>query len=995
MMKNVLRPFKIRTLTRDLAVGLVLIVTIILFLIGAANYFLIVTQMEQDLTLQAHDLANKLASILSFPVWTLDTDAVEQITIAYQDAENVAGIRVLDAEDRVLYDRPTTESRLINAQQPIYYGNGLIGSVQVSISAESIASVSRNILVITLATVFLVVITELIAIRFLLRKFLVRPLEELILGINSIADGNYSHELLRAPQAEIDGIIQRVNAMSRQIAEREAALQQSEAQFRLLAENSTDMISRHTPEGAYLYASPACRALLGYEPEELVGHSALEFIHPEDVLMVEQFRSAIITQPMNSSTLFRARQKRGDYVWLETNSHTILDTETGAVREIHAASRNVTARKLVEESLRQSEADASKNNQLLRSIFESPRGIIIFSLDPQYRYTAFTVSHQEAMKSIWGVKIEIGMSMLDAILRPDDREKARLDFDRALQGEHFIIEEEYGNEARQRVWWENRYGPIYNEANAVIGLTVFVVDIAERRQADEALKKSEAMYQSLVETSQDLIWQCDAEGRYAYLNPAWEQVFGYKIEEMLGKKFTDFQSPEIAERDQKEFTHLMQGNKVTGFETSHLGRDGNEIYLVFNAKPVTDETGVSVGALGTAYDITARKQAEDALRASEARYRQAITAAGAVPYYRDYQNREQTYTFIGDGIFHLTGYPATEITPAIFDQLEQECIMRGSLAHLTPEEAGKLSEVEDIQHWTCDYRILTRDGQTRWVSDAAVQVRDENQQRIGVIGILQDITERKQAGERILQLNADLERRVAERTAQLESANKELEAFSYSVSHDLRAPLRAIHGFSRMLQEEYAGQLPEPGLEMVDKVRASARRMSQLIDDLLRFSRFSRQALTIQTIQPLEIVQQGLSGLKSEQEGRSVEVVIGELPACQGDESLLTQVWVNLLSNALKYTRKRPIARIEIGCQAGENGALVYFVRDNGTGFDMRYADKLFGVFQRLHSENEFEGTGVGLALVQRILQRHGGRIWVEAAPNQGATFYFTLPVKQ
>ena len=245
----------------------------------------------------------------------------------------------------------------------------------------------------------------------------------------------------------------------------------------------------------------------------------------------------------------------------------------------------------------------------------------------------------------------------------------------------------------------------------------------------------------------------------------------------------------------------------------------------------------------------------------------------------------------------------------------------------------------------------------------------------------------------VTDLQDALEQRVAERTAELETANKELEAFSYSVSHDLRAPLRAVDGFSQAVLEDYGAQLPQEGRRDLQTIREGAQRMGVLIDDLLTFSRLSRSLLNKQEVNAGALVRHVVDELNSQREGRQVEIRIGDLPACQGAPALLNQVWVNLLSNALKYTRHRQSAVIEIGCKP-EPDENVYFVRDNGAGFDMRYADKLFGVFQRLHRLDEFEGTGVGLAIVQRIIHRHGGRIWAEAALDRGATFYFTLKEK-
>jgi signal transduction histidine kinase len=240
-------------------------------------------------------------------------------------------------------------------------------------------------------------------------------------------------------------------------------------------------------------------------------------------------------------------------------------------------------------------------------------------------------------------------------------------------------------------------------------------------------------------------------------------------------------------------------------------------------------------------------------------------------------------------------------------------------------------------------------------------------------------------------MNEELELRVRERTRDLEIANKDLEAFSYSVSHDLREPLRTVEGFCEIFRTEFGADVPEPGRRILERIWAGARRMSQLINDLLHFARFSREPLNCTRVALQELVQQVVARLKERLLERQLSVQIAELPDCYGDRALLEQVLVNLLSNAFKFTAGRDVARVEVGVlRQGE--ATVYYVRDNGVGFDMRYADKLFGVFQRLHSREEFEGTGIGLSIVQRIMARHGGRVWADSRPGEGATFYFSLP---
>jgi signal transduction histidine kinase/FixJ family two-component response regulator len=240
-------------------------------------------------------------------------------------------------------------------------------------------------------------------------------------------------------------------------------------------------------------------------------------------------------------------------------------------------------------------------------------------------------------------------------------------------------------------------------------------------------------------------------------------------------------------------------------------------------------------------------------------------------------------------------------------------------------------------------------------------------------------------------LNQELEQRVHERTRELQAANADLEAFSYSVSHDLRAPLRAVDGFCQMFVEDFAAGVPPEGRRILDKVRAGADRMNRLIEDLLQFARFSRQPLQTRPVQMSALVRRVVANFQDQLRDRSVELGIAELPDCVADGPLLEQVFTNLFSNALKFTAGRPHAHIEIGTSR-EAGEQVYFVKDNGVGFDMQYADRLFGVFQRLHSQNEFEGTGIGLSIVHRIVRRHGGRTWAESVPQQGATFYFSLP---
>ena len=326
-----------------------------------------------------------------------------------------------------------------------------------------------------------------------------------------------------------------------------------------------------------------------------------------------------------------------------------------------------------------------------------------------------------------------------------------------------------------------------------------------------------------------------------------------------------------------------------------------------------------------------------------------------------------------------------------FGEIFELSTLDGVVLPLDQWPLSRILRGEELRDLEIRVRRLHQDWQ-RIFTYGGYQVRHEDGRALLAVVSISDITERKRAEEEIRDLNAGLEQRVVERTAQLEAANKELEAFSYSVSHDLRAPLRAVDGFSQALLEDFGPQLPEEGQRQVRTIRECAQRMGTLIDDLLTFSRLGRQSLSKPVAVDMDrLVGEALEDLLPERQGRQVEIRAARLPPSTGDNALLKQVWANLLSNALKYTRKRAPAVVEIG-SVSEDGETVYFVRDNGTGFDMRYAPKLFSVFQRLHRVEDFEGTGVGLAIVHRIIRRHGGRVWAEAAVDRGATFHFTLP---
>jgi signal transduction histidine kinase len=403
-----------------------------------------------------------------------------------------------------------------------------------------------------------------------------------------------------------------------------------------------------------------------------------------------------------------------------------------------------------------------------------------------------------------------------------------------------------------------------------------------------------------------------------------------------------------------------------------LTKDRHEVPVLINASLITDPQGRPLGVIGVVRDITALRQAETAL---EAERRRLLSLLEELPAYVSLKGPDYSIKFANRYFRERFGDPAGRSCYQVQHDLGAPC------------ETCQVMQVLDTQEpqereWT------HRDGRTYHTYDYPFADSDGSP-LVLELGI--DVTGRKQAEEAIHRLNEELEQRVQQRTAQLEAANRELESFSYSVSHDLRAPLRAIDGFSRILLKDHTGALTDEGQRFLDIIRTNTQKMGQLIDDLLAFSRLGRREMKAAALDMGTLVREAVGELQDTLGDRTVQWDLKPLPAARADRALIHQVWINLLGNALKFTRHRETAVIEVGCRP-EGDENIYYVKDNGVGFDMQYAPKLFGVFQRLHREEEFEGTGVGLALVQRIVQRHGGRTWAEGEVGRGATFYFSLP---
>lgn len=517
----------------------------------------------------------------------------------------------------------------------------------------------------------------------------------------------------------------------------------------------------------------------------------------------------------------------------------------------------------------------------------------------------------------------------------------------------------------------------------VVAFVFLRKEIEQRARAEHAAQASAAEIESLYNEAPCGYHSVDEHGTFVRINDTELAWLGYDREEVVGKlKFIDVVAPECVQTVQENFPKLVKGAKTTNLEYTMVRRNGSTFPVSVNAVPLLDADGNYVMSRTTMFDITAMKQVEHQYRQANAFLDAVVENIPSMIFVKEAKTLR--FARINRAEEELLGMP-------------REALIGKSDHELFPKDQADLFTAKDREVLAApgvveipEEKLTTANG-TLILRTRKIGLRDAYGRPQYLLGISDDITEAKRAEEAIRALNASLQVRAN----QLEAANKDLEGFSYSVSHDLRAPLRAIDGFTKIFEEDYGGQIDDEGRRLLRVIRENSRRMGLLIDDLLAFSRLGRQPLSTEQTDMNSLALEALDQVHAGGLGTNASTVIHDLPAARVDRSLLKQVWINLLSNALKYSSTRESPQIEVGSLTTENALdhLIFFVKDNGVGFDMRYYDKLFGVFQRLHRVDEFSGTGVGLAIVHRLITRHGGRVWAEAELNRGATFFFSVPV--
>ena len=762
---------------------------------------------------------------------------------------------------------------------------------------------------------------------------------------------------------------------------REIALRNSEEKFNQLADNISDAFWIRSPDLSEVhYVSPAFEKIWGRTVASLRANPQRwqNFVHPEDKERVTNAFATLANQAVSLDIEYRIIRPDGEVRWVRVRGFPIRD-DTGKVIRLAGVVSDIT-------SSRQFQKALHRQNAELRVLFDLMPAMIWYK-DTKNRILRV---NQRAADGVGKSIAEIeGKASIE--IYPNDAARFYADDLDVIESglpKLGIVETIPAADGTKR-WIQTDKVPFFDQSKEVAGIVVMAQDITERIEAAASLRSSLADFRSLAESMPQIVWITRPDGWNIYLNQQWVDYTGLTLEESMGDGWTKPFHPDDRQRASEAWLEATTKTHTYEIECRLRRADGAYRWWLIRGVPLRDDAGTILKWFGTCTDIHEIRVAEEeiaqtslALRESERRFSDLLRNVDLASVMLD---NEARIIFCNDYLLRLTGWKYEEVIGRNWFEVfapSQSTEGSASSTQLLKSQTGQ---------WNREGRIVTRSGEYRLMRWNSSVLRSGSGAVIGSASIGEDITDRQRAEAEILRLNVDLEHRVEARTAELQAANQELQAFDYSVSHDLKEPIRHVEGFSNMLLEDYGAKLDDNGRRCVQRIQDAARHMDQLVGDLLTLSMVSRGDVIRVELDLSALVKQVWIDLEQADPRPDRDFVIAPCRTAYADAGLLRIVLENLIGNARKFSSKRSRARIEFGCTQAD-GETVYFVRDNGAGFDSAYADKLFAPFQRLHSQGEFKGTGIGLATVRRIITRHGGRIWAEGAVNQGATFHFTLP---
>jgi len=788
-------------------------------------------------------------------------------------------------------------------------------------------------------------------------------------------------------------------ALKESLAAREQAFKEVADQKYALDQHA--IVATTDVQGTITYVNDKFCAISKYSRDELLGqnHRVLNSGHHPKEFFQQMYRAIANGEVWHGEICNRA--KDGWIYWVDTTIVPFAGVD-GKPRQYVAIRADITERKRAEEALRESLVTSKVAlKDLADQKFALDQHAIVATTDVQGTITY--VNDKFCAISKYSRQELVGQNHRILNSGHHSKEFFQQMYHTIANGQAW--RDEICNRAKDGsiYWVDTTVVPFLDAYGKPRQYMAIRADITERKRAEEVRERLAAV----VESSEDAIISKTLEGMINSWNRGAQKVFGYSAAEAVGKPMLMLMPPDRVGEESHILASIRRGESVEHFETVRVRKDGTHIDVSATISPIRDSSGAIVGASKIARDITERKQTEGRLAGqAEELSRQAAELLRS-------QQALETQTLMlqsvldsmaeglvaadEKGKFIIWNPAATKIVGMGAENVplgewnaHYGCYLPDMVTVFPPEQ-NPLARA--VRGEVCTAEMYVRNPELEhgvWIEVSGGPLKGKDGVVRGGVVAFRDITQRRADEQEIRKLNEGLEERVEERTAQLAVANQELEAFTYSVSHDLRAPLRHIGGFSRILIEDFAARMEPEAQQHLQRIEDGTRRMGLLVDELLNLARVGRHALNLQVGSLNSIIEEVVSLLQPEVEGRAVDWEIAKLPSANCDPILIRQVFQNLISNALKFTRTRDRAVIEINHRL-ENGRMVIFVRDNGVGFDMKYVDKLFGVFQRLHRAEDFAGTGVGLAIVQRIVHKHGGLVWAQAELGKGSTFCFTL----
>lgn len=750
------------------------------------------------------------------------------------------------------------------------------------------------------------------------------------------------------------------------VLERTGELISSEKSYRYLFENNPmPMWVIDVNTFKFLDINEMAILQYGYSREEFLSMTTLDIRPDEDK---ELFKEPGHLLEMNSTRyskgIWNHRKKDGTIMQVEISAHQII-FEGKPARFI--LSNDVTEKKKAEEKL-------DKSEKLFRAMIEKDADMKILATPEGEVFYA-----SPSITKILGYETQEFMTILSFdLIHPGDVPGLVEGVTDIIQtpGKSFYCQQRLKHKNGSWLWCEGTITNMLHEP-AVVALVSNFRDITERKKLEE----QQALYSSIINSSDDAIFSKSLDGEITSWNHGAEKVFGYPSKEIMGKHISTIVPAYLQGEEVEIMKKIHQGESVVHYETERIRKDGTIISVSITISPIRDSLGKITGASKISRDISERKKAEESLRLAEANYREIFDKASDAIYVHEIETGRVIE--VNQRASIITGYTREELLNGDPRELmtdNPDYTLQHAMNHLQKAASGEPQ--------LFDWMGKNKDGAVNWLEVNLKKASIAGKVRI--LAFFREINDRKKAQFELQKLHEELEQKIADRTEQLETANKELEAFSYSVSHDLRAPLRAINGFAKMIGENYGSAFDNEAKRLFSRITVNAIKMGLLIDNLLEFSRLGKKEIHKSPIRMTELAKATLLEINSTI-NHEAAVKIHKLHSANADSTMIKQVMINLLSNAIKYSSKTEKPVIVIKSYLEEN-EIIYSVSDNGVGFNNQFVHKLFGVFQRLHLKTDFEGTGVGLALVKRIINKHGGRVWAVGELNKGATFCFSLP---